>query len=397
MERLLIGLSFGSGLEGADAIGIRAISLGLELAPTADSAVRLTFPPAVRDAIRTATASSLAPDLSRELAETAVLAIRQTLTRGGVSPRDVFAIGFLEPSRPARELSVLWPEVADRIAEQTGLTVIHGFRHRDRAAGGAGHPITAIADYLLFRAQTQARLLLHLGAVSSLLLISPNSKISGIFGFEAGPCNQLFDALVYLGSRGKESADPGGKKAVQGRCLEPIMARWLDNPYLTRTPPKTVPADAFGHTFLLAAFDAARQLNAGLPDLLCTATHLAVRAIGDAVRRYLPAVPCARQVIVTGGGVRNGFLWQLVAQQFAEGMARSETVGVPSLARNAAAAGVLAALACDSVAANLPRLTGASGVRLLGQFVPGDERNWARVVTWVADQTGEYPRMTRAA
>ena len=140
-----------------------------------------------------------------------------------------------------------------------------------------------------------------------------------------------------------------------------------------------------------------RQLNAGLPDLLCTATHLVARAIGEAAKRWLPVLPGLRQDLVTGGGVRNGFLWQLMAQHFPDGMARSDETGVTSLARNASASAVLAALLCDGVAGNLAALTGATGGRLLGQFAPGDGRNWARVATWVAEQSGEYPRMTRAA
>jgi anhydro-N-acetylmuramic acid kinase len=347
----------------------------------------------VRDVIRAAT---VAPDLVRNVAETAVHAARQVLTRAGVSSRDTFAAGLLEPARPASELHIAWPEVADRVAEQTGLTVLHGFRHRDRAAGGTGHPITAAADYLLFRAATQPRLLVHLGAVTSLVSLSTDSKVSSVVGFEAGPGNQLLDALVYHGTRGKEPTDPGGKKAVQGRCLEPLLARWLEHPHLTRTPPKTVHPEAFGRSFLLAAFDAARQLSAGLPDLLCTATHLAARAVGDAARQWLPATT-GRRVLITGGGVRNGFLWQLVAQQFSEGIARSDEAGVAPLARNAAGAALLAALTCDGVAGNLSALTGALGGRLLGHFAPGDGRNWAKVAAWVADQTGEYPRANQAA
>jgi anhydro-N-acetylmuramic acid kinase len=230
-----------------------------------------------------------------------------------------------------------------------------------------------------------------------LLFLPPSTKVSSAVGFEAGPGNHLFDALVYHGTRGKETSDPGGKKAVQGRCLEPLLARWLEHPHLTRMPPKTVHPEAFGRSFLLAAFDAARQLNAGLPDLLCTATHLAARAIGDAAKRSVPALPSGRQVVLTGGGVRNGFLWQLVAQQFPEGIARSESVGITPLARNSAAAGILAALTCDGVAGNIAIMTGATGGRLLGHLTPGDGRNWARVAAWVADQTGEYPRVTRAA
>jgi anhydro-N-acetylmuramic acid kinase len=103
-------------------------------------------------------------------------------------------------------------------------------------------------------------------------------------------------------------------------------------------------------------------------------------------------------VLVTGGGVRNGFLWQLVSQQFAgEVVARSDEAGVPALGRNAASAAALAALTCDGVAGNLAPLTGATGGRLLGHLAPGDGRNWAKVAAWLADQTGEYPRVNRAA
>jgi anhydro-N-acetylmuramic acid kinase len=103
-------------------------------------------------------------------------------------------------------------------------------------------------------------------------------------------------------------------------------------------------------------------------------------------------------VLLTGGGVRNGFLCQLLAQQF-EGLKveRADGVGLPALARNAAAAAVLTALMCDGVAGNLPHLTGAAGGRLLGHLAPGDGRNWARCAAWIADQTGDYPGISRAA
>jgi len=291
----------------------------------------------------------------------------------------------------------LGAEIVDRVAEQTGITIVHGFRHRDRAAGGAGHPITALADQLLFRSPTETRLLIHLGAVSSLLFLPAGSRVSTVIGFEVGPCNRLLDALVYHGTRGKEASDHGGKRAVQGRCLEALLARWLEHPHLTRRPPKTVHNEAFGKSFLLAVFDAARQLNAGLTDLLCTATHLVARAIGDADKLALPVVPGVRHILLTGGGVRNGFLWQLVAQQFTEGITLSDEIGIAPLSRNAAAAGILAALLCDGVAGNLSALTGASGSRLLGHLVPGDGRNWGRVAAWIAEQAGEYPRVSRVA
>jgi anhydro-N-acetylmuramic acid kinase len=400
MSRLILGLSVGSGLEGIDAAAVRCEGLALELAPAVIASVRVAFPPVVREAIRTAPRGSFLnqPDLTRNVAETAVHAARQVLAQAAASPRDTFAVGLLEPGRPAVELAVPWSEIADRVAEQTGMSVVHGFRHRDRAAGGAGHPITVIPDYLLFRSPTQPRLVIHLGAVSSVVFIPPVPRVSAVIAFEAGPGNQLLDALIYHGTRGKAAIDPGGKKAVQGRCLEPLLARWQDHPHLTRTPPKTVHPDAFGRSFLLAAFEATRQLAAGLPDLLCTATHLVARSLREAVSRWLPSSKSQAGVLLTGGGVRNGFLWQLVGQQVgSESLTRSDRVGVPALARTAAGAALLAALTCDGVAGNLATSTGAAGGRLLGHLAPGDGRNWARLAGWIADQAGDYPRMHHAA
>ncbi|MDY3559643.1 anhydro-N-acetylmuramic acid kinase [Gemmata sp. JC673] len=399
MVRTLIGLSVGSGLEGVDAAAVRADGLGLGLALRVVAAPRVAFPPGVRDAFRAAhgAPAPLAPEVVRTAAETLVFAARQALTRAAVSPRDAFAIGFLEPTRPAAPVAVRWAEVAERVAEQTGVTVLHGFADRDRAAGGAGRPVTAVADYILFRDPTESRLLVHLGAVSQVFLLPAGGTIPTAFGGEPGPGNQLLDQILFHGTKGREFSDLGGKHAVQGRCLEPLLARWADHPHLTRALPKTVHPEAFGRSFLLAAFESARLLGGGLPDLLCTATHLAARAIGAACRAPHMRPDGPRRVLLTGGGVRNGFLWQLVAKQFAGSVERADAAGVPALARNAAAAAVLAALTCDGVPGNLPLLTGAAGGRLLGQISPGDGRNWARCSAWLADQTGDYPRANRAA
>ncbi len=399
MTRTLLGLSIGSGLESVDAVAIRAEGLGLTLIPRAMPAVRVAFAPAVRDVIRASmtSAAPMSPEFLRAIADTVVFAARQALSKASVSPRDTFAAGLFDPTRPAAAVPIHWPEVAGVVADQLGVTVVHGFADRDRAAGGSARPITAVADFLLFRNESETRLIVHLGAVASVLLVPARESVSGVFGFEVGPCNQLLDAILFHGSRGKECVDAGGKTAVQGVCLEPLLAKWLEHPHLTRLPPKSVHPEAFGRSFLLAAFDAARQLNASLSDLLCTATHLAARAICDASRLPQMKPDSPRRVVLTGGGVRNGLLWQRVSQQFGDQVERAEAVGVPALARNAASAAVLAALTCDGITGNLPVLTGAIGGRLLGHFTPGDNRNWARCAAWLADQSGDYSRANRAA
>ncbi len=402
MTRTFIGLAVGSGLEGVDAAVVRTRGVGLNLTAAVERATRVPFPHTVRELLRppagTAPARNANAELTRRLAEVATQVVRGAASQADRSDRDVFAVGLLDPQRPGPASAAPdWLEVADRVADQTGLTVAHGFRGRDRAAGGNGRPITPAADFLLFRDPAEERLLVHLGAVASAVLLPAGGNVAAVAGFDGGPGNGLLDALVTHGTRGREASDPGGKRAVQGCCRDALLLRWLEHPFLHRKPPRPA-GDPFGPAFVAAAFDAARQLDATLPDLLCTATHFLVRSLADGVGRWLPAPTVPRRVFVSGGGVRNGLLWQLLAQAF-EGTppVRLEEVGAPPLARNAAGAAILAALLFDGVPANLPLLTGAGAARASGHLSPGDVRNWSRCATWVAEQAGDYPRFNRAA
>jgi anhydro-N-acetylmuramic acid kinase len=187
---------------------------------------------------------------------------------------------------------------------------------------------------------------------------------------------------------GRELYDPGGKLGVQGRCMEPLLQRWLTHPYLQRRPPKSVPRQGLAEEFIAQAVQTARQTPCSLHDLLCTATHLVARSIAGALRRFLPESQPPQYVLLSGGGVRNGFLLHLLEQQLA-GMPISKTdrLGIASDARKALGFGLLAALTVDGVPANLPAATGAAGSRLLGSVTPGSAANWARCLAWMAAQT----------
>jgi anhydro-N-acetylmuramic acid kinase len=229
---------------------------------------------------------------------------------------------------------------------------------------------------------------LHLGGLARVVFLPAACRLPEVVGFEAGPCNLLLDALMRHLTGGRESFDAGGKHAVQGRCLEPLLQRWLSHPSLQRRPPRCLPRHLFGEDFVTQAVQQVRQLNGSLHDLLCTATHLVARATAATLKRYLPPGKKVDRVLLSGGGVRNGLLWRLLEQQL-EGMPldRTDTVGVPASGRKALAVGLLAALTVDGVPANVPSATGASGSRLLGSLTPGAPENWAHCLAWMAAQT----------
>lgn len=373
MTRLLVGLSVGSGREGIDVAAVRVSGLGLSAAVRCEKHVRSAFLPGNRTV--------------RAVADTASAGVRQLVSRVGADLRSVFAVGLLAP----------FDTLPEMLAEQTGLTVFAGFAERDMAAGGSGRPITAAADFLAGRSDTEDRLLIHLGAVSSVLLLPAGGKISQLVGFDAGPGNRLLDEIASLGSRGKDAFDPGGTRAVQGKCLEDLLTDWRRHPFLLKRPAKSLGSDVFAGPFVTAAFDAARTAGGSLNDLLCTAAHFITGCVGAGGREWLPRPELPRGVYVSGGGVRNGFVWQRLQHQFPDSLLRrTDEIGLPALGRTATAAAGLAALAADGVAGNLPLLTGAAGGRLGGRIVPGDPRHWAAVAGWMAEQGGAYARLKAA-
>jgi anhydro-N-acetylmuramic acid kinase len=331
--------------------------------------------------------------LHRLLGEAFASAARQVADQASFSLQEVQCIGcsghtaWHEPE--GRYPATLSLGAAAVVAERTGVTTVADFRSRDLAAGGQGGPVTALGDYLLFRHPREDRVLLHIGGLASVVYLPAGGPPAEVLGFEAGPCNSLLDELMRQLTGGREAYDPGGKHAVQGRCLEPLLQRWLGHPYLQRRPPKCLPRHCFGPDHVAQAVRQAQQKGWSLHDLLCTATHFVARGITDALDRFLPAGRSPTRVLLSGRGVRNGLLWHLLEQQLAGvPLDRTDQHGIPADARKAVVFGVLAALTADGVPGNVPWATGAAGARLLGSLTPGSTANWARLTAWMAAQTG---------
>jgi anhydro-N-acetylmuramic acid kinase len=184
---------------------------------------------------------------------------------------------------------------------------------------------------------------------------------------------------------GREQCDAGGKRAVQGCCIEPLLHGWLAHPVLQRRPPKIIPREEFGDAFIAQALELARQNQWSLHDVLCTANHFVAQGILQALERFVPR-PVTR-ILLSGAGVRNGLLWRLLEQNLERiPVERLDEHGLPCEARKAVAFAGLAALTLDSAATNMPSASGTARSRLLGNFSPGTSANWARCLAWMTAQ-----------
>jgi anhydro-N-acetylmuramic acid kinase len=397
--RWIIGLASGSSADGVDAALLETQGVGLELRPRLVQALAQPYGKELRDLILRAVGPAPCDArqfalLHRLLGETFAAAARQVADRASFSLQRVQCIGcpghtvWHDPE--GRFPATLGLGMAAVVAERTGVTTIGDFRARDVVAGGQGVPLGALADYLLYRHPTEDRVLLHLGGLARVVHLPAGCRIHQIVGFETGPCNVLLNALMRQLTGGREAFDPGGKHAVQGRCIDTLLQRWLAHPYLQKRPPKSLPRHAFGEEFASHAVQQARQMQWQLHDLLCTATHFVAHGITGALLRCLPPGRPPKRVILSGGGTRNGLLWHLLEQQLGGvPLERSDRHGIPADARKAMTFGILAALMLDGVPANVPSATGASGSRLLGSLTPGSPANWARCTGWMAAQVAQ--------
>jgi anhydro-N-acetylmuramic acid kinase len=402
-SRYFIGLSCGSSGDSIDAVLVEVQGVGLGLNAKLIQSFRRPLPREVQDEMNVSLLAlgTHEPALHRMLGESLLATANQLLTQIRFEPGRVMAVGVFAP--------LAWHEPAGRtpstreygmvslLADRLGLTVVSDFREQDVAAGGQGMPQTALADSLLFRTETEERVLIHLGSVFSIVLLKASKRVQDVLAFETGPGHRLLDAVIRVETNQRERFDPGGRYAVQGRCFDSLVERWLGHSYFSIKPPKSLGRSEFGEEFIGHAIRHAAQENATLQDLLCSLSHFLIRGLVLSCRRWVPEMLNERPVWLSGGGTRNGLLWRLIEQYVPTWkLNRLDELGLPALARSATGAAILAALTLDGVSASTPNATGTVG-RMLGRLTPGNSQNWSRCLRWMLTQSSELVSPYRAA
>ncbi|HMF14289.1 MAG TPA: anhydro-N-acetylmuramic acid kinase, partial [Gemmataceae bacterium] len=235
--RWVIGLASGASVEGLDSALMELEGCGLEIRARVAQALHFPLSEDLRTILRRLArgqcAAGEASLAHRLLGESFAAAARHTADRASLGLQKVQCLGcsgHAASSNPdGRFPADLNLGMAAAVAERTGVTTASDYRARDVAAGGLGVPLSALADYVLLRdyKSDAARLVIHLGTVAQVVSLPRRCRIQEITAFEAGPCNLMLNALMRRLTSGQEDFDNGGKNAVQGRCLEPLLERWL--------------------------------------------------------------------------------------------------------------------------------------------------------------------------
>ena len=250
------------------------------------------------------------------------------------------------------------------LAERTGITVVADLRSRDVAAGGQGAPLVPAFHQGVFGQPDATTLVLNIGGISNLSVLGAEGSV---LGFDCGPGNALMDGwcLQHTG----QPYDDGGRWAATGKVVQPLLERWLGEPFFAQQPPKSTGRDLFHADWLHGHLAATPEaVCASAADIQATLTELTATTCAHAVQRWGRG---GTRLLVCGGGALNGVLMQRLAHLLpGVHVGSTAEAGLPPLEVEAAAFAWLARQCMQGLPGNLPAVTGARGPRILGAIYP---------------------------
>jgi anhydro-N-acetylmuramic acid kinase len=253
------------------------------------------------------------------------------------------------------------------LAELTGIDVIADFRSRDIAAGGQGAPLVPAFHAAQFGCKEDLAIL-NIGGISNLSLIPANQE-EKMIGFDCGPGNVLMDYWVQQ-SLG-QSFDDDGQWAAKGQVIEKLLSSMLKDEYFKKAPPKSTGRDLFNPEWLNHHLTMNDCLNHKPEDIQATLLALTAQSIAQDLKQYASTI---KRLLICGGGIKNK---QLIAQIKnactwipQENIQSTAAKGVDPQTVEAAAFAWLAWAHQRKQPANLPAVTGAKGLRVLGAHYP---------------------------
>ena len=364
MGELYIGLMSGTSLDGADGVLVDFANPKLRVVASTTQAFSNDFraellalnSPSHNELHRAALAAN-------QLAGVYAAVVASLLVQTSLTAKDIQAVGAHGQTvrhQPALGYTTQINNPA-LLAELTNIDVVADFRTRDVAAGGQGAPLVPAFHQSVFGRSDQLTLVLNIGGISNLSILHQSGSV---LGFDCGPGNVLIDAwcLQHTGQR----FDEAGRWAASGKLIPELLASLLDEPYLAMPPPKSTGRDLFSLTWLatkLEHFTEQRPV-----DIQNTLTEFTARVCIASAESYLKN---GTEVIVCGGGAFNTYL----IQRLQEGLASLEVVtssayGLAPLQVEAAAFAWLARQTVKRLPGNLPSVTGAAGLRVMGAIYP---------------------------
>lgn len=361
MPGLYVGLMSGTSMDGID-----AVLLSLDGSPTPQHHTHQPFSPQLRDTLLELQLPDhnelhRAAQAANALALGYAAAVMSLLAQAQVTAADVAAIGCHGQTvrhRPQDGYTIQLVNGA-LLAELAGITVVCDFRSRDIAAGGEGAPLVPAFHRAVFAHPQHTRAIINIGGIANITALPAQGDVTG---FDCGPGNVLMDG--WIRAHQGHAYDADGTWGAQGNSVPELLERLLAHDFFGRRPPKSTGRETYNMQWLNNALAG----NERPVDVQATLLELTAMGIARAVDEYCAD---ADELYLCGGGARNlALLERIAALQPRRRVGTTDKLGIAAETVEAAAFAWLAERALNGKPGNLPRVTGAKGLRVLGAIYP---------------------------
>ncbi len=360
-QKAYIGLMSGTSMDGIDAVLVSLSGQSASLHAT----YTLPYPDELRQRLARVSQNHGTPDeigeLDHLLGRLFGEAAERVLEGSHYAADDVAAIGshgqtirHQPKSQAPFSMQLGDPNL---IVERTGIATVADFRRRDMAAGGQGAPLVPAFHRAFFGKVGHDRCIVNLGGIANFSWL-PGNDPDEASGFDTGPGNALMDAWC-LHHTGRHF-DENGRWAAEGTIDQALLSDMLSDGYFSLPSPKSTGKEKFNLEWIETVL--ARHGEVSPADVQRTVLELTVVTIA----KQLPHSPDTR-IYVCGGGVNNTQLINELSRACAPMPVHStEELGLNPQWVEATAFAWLAQQTLLRQPGNLPKVTGASGSRILG-------------------------------
>jgi len=351
-----IGLMSGTSMDGIDAAIIKTDG---ERVLSAKGGLTVPYEPVFRERLGRAVSLGEALDPTEEDALSDELArLHADIVKKLQADNDISLIGFHGHTLWHRPEKGQTRQIGNGglLSKLTGIDVVGDLRAADMAAGGQGAPLASLYHAALAAQLERPIAVLNLGGVGNVTYLGHDE----ILAFDTGPANAPIDDWVK--KRTGQSFDEGGALTEKGKAVETLVDRWLEHPYFSTKPPKSLDRNDF-------PLDGLEPLSTA--DGAATLASFAVRSVVSALD-HLPTVP--NRWLVTGGGRHNPVLMAKLAEKLGVPVEPVEAVGWRGDVLEAEAFAFLAVRSRLGMPLTVPGTTGVAKPTCGGVFHPAPDR-----------------------
>ncbi len=296
-------------------------------------------------------------ELERQVTDAHVAAVETFLKKFAIARENVALAGLHGQTILHRPRDRLTRQLCDgpRAAAALKIDVVCDFRSADIAAGGEGAPFAPVYHGAITAALERPLAVLNWGGVGNVTWLGRSGEI---IAFDTGPANAMLDD--FLIRRRGVAFDEDGALARSGQIDTSSLDEMMRDPYFDRPPPKSLDRNHFAA--LTAAVERLSDADgaATLGAFTVEATAAALRLFPQAPSRWL----------VAGGGRRNPFLMQRLAERLRVRIEPVEAIGFDGDAIEAQCFAYLALRSRQSAPLSFPTTTGVPKPMTGGVYWP---------------------------